>query len=274
MRKEDVTLEGIRVNENVEYGAGGEWHLVLDVFRPENVEAMAPAIVFIHGGGFRAGDKFDVRPHVGVICPQGFVGVSVSYRLSTDAKFPAQIEDCKCAVRWMRANAEELGIDPDRIGAIGYSAGGTLASLLGVTEGVASLEGTGGYESESSAVKAAISVFGAGEMAVMGKLERDDNAAHLLIGASPDEAPEAYAAASPVTFMSSESCPHLLLHGTDDPIVPFSQSVQMRDALQAAGVPVGLIAWEGHGHSFPWETDMCDPSFERIVEFFGKWLGG
>jgi acetyl esterase/lipase len=264
MRKEEATLEGIRVEQDVEYGIGGGRPLVLDVFRPEGIEAPAPAVVFIHGGGFRAGNKVDVRPHIAVVAKRGFVCVSISYRLSSEAKFPAQIEDAKCAVRWMRANADRLGIESGRIGAIGFSAGGTLAALLGVTGEVESLEGVGGHESESSAIKGAVSVFGVSEMFWMG----DDNAAQELVGASREENPDGYAAASPITYVSSRSVPHLLLHGTGDPIVPFSQSVQMRDALQAAGVPVDLIAWPGQGHGFPWGTEMCDPSFDRIVEFF------
>src|SRR5215510_9833699 len=149
----------IRVERDIVYGKGDQMDLQLNLAIPKG-KGPFPAVVCIHGGGWYRGQRQDMDFMTELLARRGFVAATVSYRLVSTARFPAQIEDCKAAVRWLRANAAKYHIDPDRIGAIGPSAGGHLACLLGVTEKKDGLEGSGGNPDHSSGVQAVVSFFG------------------------------------------------------------------------------------------------------------------
>ncbi|MFC1735071.1 alpha/beta hydrolase fold domain-containing protein [Candidatus Hydrogenedentota bacterium] len=272
MGEQEIDLTGIRVETDVPYGKGSDRTLLLDVFRPENAEGPLPGLVCIHGGGWRNGSKEQPRPIVTGIAKRGFVCVSIMYRLSAEAVFPAAFEDSKCAVRWFRANAERLGVDPERIGAMGFSAGGTLTALLGVTNGIKEFEGTGGNEGVSSDVQAALNFFGPTDMLEMGLSGRADNAAGLWIGADPREDPGAFLRASPLSYVSKNSVPFLFWHGTEDALVPLEHSTLMKDALKKVGVHAEMFPIDGLGHGFMNRDDLRESAVGKVEDFCGKFL--
>src|SRR5262249_2514863 len=148
------------VERDLVYGKGSDTELQLDLAMPKNGAGRFPAIVCIHGGGWVSGNRQDLTKSVEILAGRGYVAVTISYRLAPAARFPAQIEDCKAAVRWLRAHAREDKINPERIGVVGYSAGAHLACLLGTTDKNDGLEGAGGNPEQSSRVQAVVSFFG------------------------------------------------------------------------------------------------------------------
>jgi len=246
---------GIEVIRDVEYGQGGGHRLLLDIVRPNPAPSNAlPAVIFIHGGAWRAGDKYGAP--VRFLAEHGYFTASINYRLSMEAPFPAAVEDCKCAVRWLRANAGKYNIDPDHIGVWGASAGGHLAEFLGTTADDPRYEGTGGWTNESSRVNAVVSFFGPSDfMSGIGKFHNEDGSRGnfdvvKFLGGLPDERPDVYRAASPITHVSKESAPMLLVHGDQDPVVPLEQSAHMAEALKAAGADVTFIVVTNGVHGF------------------------
>ncbi len=246
---------GAEVVRDVEYGTGGgrplRMHLVKPMFPPK---APMPVVVYIHGGGWRGGNRdAGVRP-LSRLASRGYFGATIEYRLSGEARFPAQIEDCKAAIRFLRSKAKEYGIDPDRIGAWGPSAGGHLVALLGTSGDVQELEGKGGAAELSSRVQAVVDWFGPTDFLKMGKNKIDHDAPRspesLLVGGPIQENPEKVAAANPITYVSKDDPPFLIMHGDKDDLVPFSQSELLHAALEKAGVPSKLHVVKGAGHGF------------------------
>lgn len=270
--------DGVEVERDIEYGRGGGKPLLLDLYRPEDPpEGNLPCVIFIHGGGWRGGDKG--KAPVTRLVPRGYVGISINYRLSGEATFPAAVEDCKCAVRWIRANAEEYGIDPDRLGVWGSSAGGHLALMVGLADEKAGLEGKGGNEDVSSRVQAVCSWFGPADLTVgHDKFQGGAGQAPLqFLGGTYGEKKEAYESASPVTHASKGDPPVLMIHGDKDNTVPLDQSERMLAALEEAGVKSELVVVKGAGHGFkPAGRGEIEPTKEEIdaatYEFFDEHL--
>jgi acetyl esterase/lipase len=253
------------------YGTGGGQELKLDLARPKEGAGPFPAVVCIHGGGWRAGSRFNLVPFTKLLAGRGFVAVTVSYRLVPAARFPAQIEDCKAAVRWLRAHAKKYKIDPNRIGAVGFSAGGHLACLLGVADRRAGLEGKGGNGEQSSRVQAVVSFFGPTDLAALASSPKmEERVLVPLLGATYKEAPDLYRKASPVTYVSRDAPPFLFFHGTRDGVVPISQSESLAAKLRAAGVPARLVRREGAGHG--WFGQKRTATLEQAASFFEEKL--
>lgn len=257
---------------NVVYGNAGGVALKLDVYYPNPRPAGAlPLVVWIHGGGWRSGSKLDARPALKLL-PAGYAVASFDYRLSQQAKWPAQIHDCKGAVRYLRANAASLGIDTGKIVAFGSSAGGHLASMLGTSGGIAALEGTvGGNPGFSSRVKAVADFYGPADLPTMGGSH--DNAASAegeLLGCAIPGCLDKAREASPQTHVTADDAPFSLHHGTADGTVNYSQSVNFDAALRAAGVPSKLWTYHGSGHGGPAFTS--DSAIARVAEFFAEAL--
>lgn len=237
-----------------------------------------PVVAFIHGGGWRNGDKTGGRRRVASYVTSGqFVGVSIGYRLSGEATWPAQIHDCKAAIRWLKANADSLGIDPDRIGVWGSSAGGHLVAMLGTSGDVAGLEGKlGSHTAVSSRVSCVVDEYGPTNFLTMNDFpSRIDHLSatspeSLLIGGQITEHEDKVRHASPLTYVSKDDPPFLIIHGTDDPLVPYNQSKVLEAALQKAGVAVSLQAITAgqHGGFRSQELDR------RTRLFFEKHLLG
>jgi acetyl esterase/lipase len=213
-----------------------------------------PAIVWIHGGAWQGGSKHEFEGYAVEAAKRGYVSVTISYRLAPRHLFPAQVEDCKCAVRWLRANAEKLHVDPQRIGVGGSSAGGHLALMLGAMDSSDGFEGEGGAADASSRVQAVISYAGPTNL----RSEYPDASKGVLVtllGGPISDKQDAARQASPVNYVSPGDPPMLLVHGTKDPLVPYDQAIQMAEALTKAGVPGRLELLIGQGHGWPEESE-------------------
>ena len=236
-------------------------------------------MVFVHGGGWGAGERSAYHPLMLGWAQHGIVCVSVDYRLAPKYHFPSQLEDVKCAVRWVRANAGKYHIDPQRIGASGGSAGANLVGLLGTTSGSGKWEGRGGSEGYSSAIQMMIchgtpaDLLLGWEHAPRQHQPEGSSARGMLInflGGPPDQIKAAYLEASPVQHVSKDTPPTLLLHGAEDPLVPIEQAEVFAAALEKAGVSVELVRMEGAGHSdFGKEPDKV---IARVNDFLRKHL--
>jgi len=249
----DVVLE-----TDIIYGRGGTEALKLDLTRPRQGEGPFPAIVFVHGGGWVAGSKEDFRPFMYPFTQKGIVCISVNYRLAPKSVFPAQIEDVKCAVRWLHANAAKYHVDPKRILAFGGSAGAHLVALLGTTNGTKLWDGSGGNAGQSSAISAMVCMSGPYDLslgyrdsvnqnkqeggAVRGMLES-------FLGGNLEKREAQYREASPILYASKQTVPALLTHGTADPLVPIQQTGVFTAKLQSMGAEVEFMRIEGAGHA-------------------------
>ena len=229
-----------------------------------------PAVLDIHGGGWKQRQVEPDRPMMERIAARGFVTGIVSYRLSTEAKYPAAINDCKAAVRYLRAHAAELHIDPDRIGVMGGSAGGHLTGLLAMTNGLAEFEGDGPNRDQSSAVKAAI-VMAATQDLVAANKDKTAQGAVEFFGATCQENPELYAQASPITYVRPGVPPTLFIEGEKDTLKV--GRAEMQDKLRALGIETDLHTLKDAPHPF-WMTEpWCDETVEIAADFFKKQLG-
>jgi len=249
---------GVPAFANLKYGGAGDRNL-LDIYLPEKLDKPVPVVVWVHGGGWQKGDK-SPSPQFLQLLPRGFAVVSINYRLSGQAPFPAQIYDCKAAIRWVRANAKEYHLDPDRIGVWGVSAGGHLVALLGTSGDVKELEGTvGDHLNVSSRVQAVSDYCGPTDLAVIYDQAGDDNVfkgkgntyfENLFGGGPLTKHTELIRQANPITYISADDPPFQIIHGDKDTLVPFGQSQILADALKAKGVPCDFTLIPDCGHGF------------------------
>ncbi len=263
---------------DVEYANVDGIPLLLDLYLPSTGNGPAPVIVWIHGGGWRAGTKAGgpaARQSL-----RGYAVASIDYRLSDVATHPAQINDCKAAIRWLRAHAGEYNLNPDRIAAYGSSAGGHLAAFLGTSGDVAELEGDVGGNSEySSRVQAVVDWYGPAELLTMDAQALPcsglchtcaGSPESLMVGCTITSCPDLAIAASPIHYVSPDDPPFLIHHGTNDCTVPPLQSQVLRDALAAADVDVSLTFIDGAGHggagfATPAIAAEVDAFFDRVL---------
>lgn len=261
----------IRLETDIVFGKGGTTELKLDLAMPKEGEGPFPAIVCIHSGGWIGGDREQMRQTIEVLAGRGYVAISPDYRLAPRDRFPAQIEDCKAAVRWLRANAARYHVDTRRIGSIGFSSGAHLACLLGVTTKEDGLEGSGGNADQSSAVSAVVSFFGPTDL-TQDVWSKEVRQRHLvpLIGGSVTEKADLYRKASPMTYAGKNAPPFLFLHGTEDRMVPLAQSQALADKLRKAGVEARVIAIEGAGHG--WRGQKLLDTIANMLDFFDATL--
>ena len=262
---------GVTVLRDLEYANVDGQSLQLDIYLPHHPVGKLPVVVWIHGGSWKGGSK-DGCP-IGFMAAQNLAIVSIDYRLSEVATFPAQIYDCKGAVRWLRAHADEYNLDPNHIGIFGASAGGQLALLLADTPGNPQMEGTiGGNLKYSSRVQCVCAFYPPTEL---NRLVTDPNwrtnangdVAKLIGGPVASNVDKALAA-SPLTYVNSDCAPVFLMHGGADKLVPPEQSVIFYDALVKAGVDARLeiIPKKGHGITAP----HCVA--KEIYQFLGKYI--
>lgn len=266
--------EGTRILRDITYIPDGHERQKLDLYLPRQNEGAnpLPLIVWVHGGAWRAGSKQNCRS--ARFMRHGYAAASINYRLSQHAIFPAQIEDCKAAIRFLRANAGKYNIDPDRIGVWGSSAGGHLVALLGTAGDVKQFD-KGPNLHVSSRVQAVCDYFGPTDLTKMSDFESSmdhdapDSPESLLVGGPVQENKEACGRANPITYVSKDDPPFLICHGDRDMLVPHNQSVLLNAALKKAGVNVKFHTVKGGGHGFR------NPEVDRMVqEFFDKHLRG
>jgi acetyl esterase/lipase len=251
--------------------------LKLDLASPVRGDGPFPAVVCIHGGAWQAGKREDMEFFARYLAEQGYVAATVSYRLAPAHLWPAQIEDVKCAVRYLRAHAKELNIDPANIFATGASAGGHLSLMLGLMEAKDGLEGTGGHAEFPSTVRGVANFFGptdfkvwtaAGETDAAKPEDKKSQAQQILeawLGTS-DRASDLVRQASPITYVHAGNPPILTFQGTTDDIVPASQATLLHEALEKAGVQQKLVLMQGEGHG--WGGEKMDGSMHETVAFF------
>jgi acetyl esterase/lipase len=269
---------------DVAYGETGGEALLLDYLTPDPLPASAlPALVWIHGGGWEAGDKRAgwVESLGPDMAQAGFVSFSINYRLSDQATFPAQLHDVKAAVRWVRANADELGVDPERVGVWGHSAGGHLAALLGTTGDQPELEGTSGSPGFSSRVQAVIAVSPPTdflEIPADWPYVEPRRATEKLVDGPLEERRELVRLANPIAHIRPGMPPFLIIHGADDEIVPVQQAVKLYDGLVTAGCDATLDVLPEADHSLAAPArgitalDAWDEVGRQAIDFFGRRL--
>jgi len=269
-------LQGVAVQRDVAYVTGGHERQKLDLYVPPSVTPL-PLIIWIHGGAFRMGSKegipFDPPPLS--YLAQGYAVASLNYRLSQHAIFPAQIQDCKAAVRWLRAHAAQFNLNPDKFGAWGPSAGGHLVTMVGVTGRVSEFE-VGEYLDISSRVQCVVDYYGPTDFLQMDAQRLPEGMIHdgadspesELVGGAIQENRAATARANPITYVSADAPPFLVVHGDADPLVPYGQSVLLVEVLKRANVPVDFYTVKGAGHG-----GFTDPTVPTLTQkFFAKHL--
>jgi acetyl esterase/lipase len=246
--------EGAKTFRDLAYITNGHPRQRLDLYLP-NQPGKLPLIIVIHGGAFRGGDKG--QQNVAQFLNAGYAAASLNYRLSGDAIFPAAVEDCKAAVRWLRANAARFDLDPDRFGAWGSSAGGNLVAMLGTTGQTKEFD-VGANLDVSSGVQAVVDFFGPTDFLQMDAHRLPNGQVHddaqspesLYIGGAIQEHKAQVAKATPITFITAKTPPFFIAHGDKDPLVPHHQSELLEAALKKAGVPVEFHTVKGAGHGF------------------------
>ena len=242
----------------------------LNLARPKHASGPLPVVLCIHGGGFRAGNREGYNSLCLTLAQRGFAAVTISYRLAPTHLFPAAIHDTKAAVRWIRANAAKYGMNPDRVGVTGSSAGGHLAQFLGVTAGVKEFEGMDnpGF---SSAVTCVVNVYGPSDFTQSyGKSVDAHVVLPLWLGGDVTTARAKHIQSSPLNWVTPNAAPSLIIHGTEDKYVAYEQGVWMRDRLTACGVPVELLTVEGAGHGF--KGADAEKAEKALVTYFEQRL--
>jgi len=271
-RRRRMEFPDVNIVRDVVYKHVNGRDLRLDIYSPKSITHPLPVLLWIFGNRWSRGSKNHPPPLY--LISRGYIVISIDYRLSGEAPFPAAIEDCKAAVRWIRANAVAYHFDPDHIGAWGHSAGGHLAALLGTSGGVAELEGTGDNATFSSRVQAVCDMSGPSDILQFyetisnsndGMARRDRSSIEQFLGGSVEQNRAKAIAASPTTYVSKDDPPFLIIHGEEDMTIPVNQSEVLASKLKAAGVQVTLIMPEGRGHG------VGGRSFApEITSFFDK----
>jgi acetyl esterase/lipase len=254
------------------YADAGDRPLLLDLYLPSPADGPWPVIAWVHGGAWRAGSK--ENPRARRMVERGYAVASIGYRLSQEATFPAQIHDCKAAVRWLRAHAGEYGLHADRIGAWGASAGGHLVALLGTTGDPPALEGALGEQGPSSRVQAVCDFFGPTDFLHMsdvpGAMDHDaaDSPESQLIGAPIQERPDLVQRANPIRYIGPRTPPFLIVHGDADDVVILNQSQYLYRALCVAGIEATFHIVEGAGHGFSGASQAQLAEIDALVDAF------
>ena len=238
---------GVSVQRSVAYGP--QPNETLDLCQPQGAAGPRPGIVLLHGGGFVNGDKADVADQCSYLASQGFVVANANYRLAPAGSWPDQVVDAQLAVRWLRARADQLHLDPARVCSDGVSAGANLAVFLGVLGSIHPGDEAGLYANESPRVQCVVDAFGPVDIPKLLQNPQYQALARTLLGANASNEAAIAHDASPVFFVTPRSAPTLIIQGTQDTFVPPEQSRELQQALQRDGVPVQYISYDG-GHAF------------------------
>ncbi len=261
--------DNVQVTPNIVYATYGTRQLKLDVYRPKSSKLL-PGIVVIRGGGWHRGDKEGFAPIARGLAARGFVAACIEYRVLPEVQLADAVHDTKAAVRWMRAEGKQYGINTDEIGAIGGSAGGHLVALLGTSYQNAALEGDGGHPGVSSRVQAVVAMAPVTDFTTMaGTHSQGETVAHVLF----QDKVELAKMYSPVTYLSKDSAPILFIHGDVDKTVPIAQSEEMLEQCKKIGVRASLITMKGISHAF-WNQPKYQPdTIAQAAAFFHDVLG-
>jgi len=261
----------VSVQRDLEYGRPDGVSLKLDLYTPKNTTNRTPVLVWIHGGAWKAGSRSPCP--LAFLVKDGFAAVSIEYRFIDQAPFPAQLHDCKGAIRWIKANAARFNLDPDRIAVFGASAGGHLAALLGTTADVKDLEGeVGGNLEQTSRVQAICAFYPPTDLnrLITNPESRTSSSSDIgkLLGGPLEANLDKAARANPITYITPNDTPFYILHGAKDKVVPLEQSVLLHEALLKSGVESKLFTVPNKGHGIGAPTAAT----KEIVEFLGRHL--
>jgi acetyl esterase/lipase len=264
----------VKAYRDLAYVENGHERHKLDLFIPEGTKEPLPLIIWIHGGGWQNGSKDGCPPLRNGYTERGYAVASINYRLSGHAIFPAQIEDCKAAIRWLRAHAAKYNLDSQRFGVWGSSAGGHLVALVGTSGNVKALD-VGANLDQSSRVQAVCDYYGPTDFTVF--VTTPGYASHAtanspeakLIGGAVMENKDKASSANPITYMSQDDPPFLIVHGDKDPTVPINQSQLLYDALKQAGVNVHFHTIKGASHGQGFGGPEIEP---MVIDFFDRVL--
>lgn len=271
---------GVKRISDIEYATVDDKSMLLDIYLPEKAGQSLPVVVWIHGGAWLSGNKNQCP--LASLAANGYAVVSINYRLSQVACFPAQIHDCKAAIRWIRTHARDYNLNPKRIGVAGASAGGHLVALLGTSGDVKTLEGDmGGNLKQSSRVQAVCDYCGPADFTrkdfviLPGDKQPSlmEKAVGDLIGGPWSQKKDVAAAASPITYVSKDDPPFLIVHGDADPLVPFKHSQVFYDKLKGLGVDVTLHVVKNGNHSAAVSPDtikMANAFFDKHLKTKAK----
>ena len=262
----------VETHADIVFARNGEREMLLNLYRPKDAEGALPAIVCIHGGGWHKGDRRHHAHIAKALAARGFVTVSIDYRLSDEATFPAHIHDCKAAVRWLRANSGKWGVNPRAIGATGSSAGGHLSALLATSGGVKELEGEGGNPGISSRLQAAAPMGAQSDF--MSERNREKSAEaeiwQKFLGGSQEQVPETYQLASPRHHLDGDDPPIFFLSGELDH--PSTHAEEFRKDCRSLGVPSSHLVIPGAPHGFLGKQKFFDIAVGRLDDFFTRQL--
>ncbi len=260
----------ITTAQDVGYTKVGDRELKLDLAAPAEGDGPFPGIVVIHGGAWRAGDKKDLRELLNECARRGYVAISPQYRFCPQETFPAQVYDVKAAVRWLRSHAKDYTLDADHLGATGFSAGGHLALMLGVTGPDDKLEGDVSADAPSSRVQAVVNYFGPTDLGASDIPDPSKPLVRDFVGGTPAEKPDEVRRASPLIYVTRDDAPTLTFQGTKDGLVPYTQATKLADAMTASGVPgrVELMIGADHG----WGGAEMKHTIEESFAFFDQYL--
>lgn len=255
----------------IEYSNPDDQHLQLNLARPKTGEGPFPAVICIHGGGFRAGKREGYDTLCVKLAERGYVAATISYRLAPRFQFPAAVHDTKAAVRWMRAHSQSYRVDQAKIGVTGGSAGGHLAQFLGVTAHVPRFEGTGGHPDQSSSVTCVVNVYGPSDFTKSyGKSVDAHEVLPLWFGGNLETKRELHIQGSPLYWVTPDSAPTLCIHGTEDKYVAHEQAIWLVEKLKAAAVDAELLTLEGAGHGF--KGADAEKAENALFEYFDEKL--
>lgn len=257
----------VTLHSKVECSHPGNFSIPLEIYVPKG-EGPFPAILLIHGGGWKQRQVEADRPLAERLALRGYVVAQVAYRLSTEAQYPAALHDCKAALRFMRAHAKEYKIDPDRIGCAGGSAGGHLSGLVGMTGGMKELEGEGGNPDQSTSVKACV-VMAATMDLVTANTPKNNESAIMFFGLISKKS-ATYVEASPITHVSKASPPTLFIEGEKDTLK--IGRAEMQEKLRAAGVPTEIITLKSAPHPYWMSQPWLDQTAKAIGDWFDKYV--
>lgn len=262
-----IVQDRVTTREGVVFGTGGGRELRCDIYEPPPAVKNGIGVLLIHGGGWSSGDRSQLKGYGVLLGRRGYTCIASEYRLTGEALWPAQIEDVKCAIRYTRANAASLGIDPDRLVVSGNSAGGHLSLMAGGARKEAAFEGSGGNEAAASDVAAVISFY-----PPTGLDRRDWGGMPALFGKGA--AVETMRGASPLTYANANFPPTLLIHGNKDEVVPPGEATNMYEALNAAGVPVELHMFANQPHGFDADPKLGRQCAEIMLSFMDRFVLG
>jgi acetyl esterase/lipase len=257
----------VEIIQPVVFGTGGGRELRLALFLPKKQDGPFPTVVFVHGGGWQGGTVRHFSRQSMILAEAGYACACIEYRLTGEALFPAQIEDVKCAIRFLRAHAQKYNLDKNKIAVAGGSAGGHLALLAAASGGVEALEGSGGWQNESTIVQA-----GAGFNPAVKIEHKGDGSVLKLIGVEYSKQPQAYRAAEPETYLDPDDPPVIIMHGTADVIVPYGEAVYYTSKLRSLGMAAELYTDYDVGHAWFNNSPYMEQTTQALLKFLDTYL--